>query len=117
MAPTLTRGARLRVLPCDRPLPGDVVLIDGGRFLITHRVVRRGPSLAGWLIAHTGDAAPPKIRIVLEDRIVGRIDSARVLPKHAERLKATLHLSKAACQAWAARALARRAWTDVDPIG
>lgn len=54
MEPTIRLGDRVRIIACDRVRSGDVVLFEGGRGHVLHRVVLCVPGTP-WFV-HIGDA-------------------------------------------------------------
>ena len=93
MEPTIALGDRVRVEACDRPRPGDVVLLQSPAGYILHRMIARLPGTD--LLLHIGDSpvctGPGLARM---SRIIGRADlprrppGARVIKQSLVRLAA-----------------------------
>lgn len=94
MEPTIRRGDRVRIVPCQRIHAGDVVLFEGARGHVLHRVVLRIPGTAWFL--HIGDAGSgdgPGLAHV--DRVVGRAPLPRRLPSPPLLWAGALRLGRA----------------------
>jgi SAM-dependent methyltransferase len=90
MAPTFGPGARLRVVPVAAPRAGDVVLLDAGDSVVTHRVLARVPWGSGAWILHGGDAGGGG-GLVRESSVLGRVLSPRKRPTLTRRIVGVTH--------------------------
>lgn len=102
MVPTFGPGARLRVVPAAAPRVGDVVLLDAGDAVVTHRVLARVPWGSDAFLLHGGDGdwgaglgrqssalgrvVSPRRRPTLTRRVVGLTHAIRgLLHSHLRR--------------------------------
>jgi signal peptidase I len=110
MAPTVTVGQRVRVRPCERLLPGDVVVFKSrtGEVHVLHRVVLTVPGLP-WFV-HMGDAPSAKPGLAHTVQVVGR---ATELPRRRLSKRALLLALNRLAQG--ARNVAVRVWRDDGP--
>jgi hypothetical protein len=90
MAPTFGPGARLRVVPPAAPRAGDVVLLDAGDAVVTHRVLARVPWGCDAFILHGGDAGQGA-GLVRQSRVLGRVVSPRRRPTLMRRIVGAAH--------------------------
>jgi len=79
MVPTFGPGARLRVVPAAAPRAGDVVLLDAGDSVVTHRVLARIPWGSNAVILHGGDAGHGA-GLARQSSVLGRVLSPRRRP-------------------------------------
>lgn len=106
MEPTIRLGERVRIEPCPRVRTGEVVLFEGARGLVLHRVVLTLPGMPWFL--HIGDAGSGDgPGLAHAARIVGRARLPRRLPSPAV-LGAGIHRLGRACRRRLGRACRRR---------
>lgn len=68
----------MRVVPSGRAVVGDVILFEGGKNLVVHRVVAKVP---GGMLVHLGDGAGWRGAGFLKaDRMIGRVLARRRPP-------------------------------------
>ncbi|HKA89495.1 MAG TPA: S24/S26 family peptidase [Haliangiales bacterium] len=94
MEPTLPVGARVRVIPCADPRPGDVVVIHTRSGLVVHRLWARAPGL----LVHGGERGRPGLARTRD--LVGRADVARRPIAPPGRALAMLRAALLYCEKW-----------------
>lgn len=95
MEPTVKLGDRVRVRACAVVRTGDVILFEGARGHVLHRVVLALPGLP-WFV-HLGDAGSPDgPGIAPKNTVVGRAELPRRQPSMGARAAGLHRLARAA---------------------
>jgi len=102
MLPTFGPGARLRVEPVGAPRVGEVVLVDAGDSVLTHRVLARIPWGSDAWILHGGDAGWGA-GLVRQSSVLGRVQSPRRRLSLTRRIVGAAHAVRGVVRA-------RRGW-------